>query len=124
MADQKMKCPRCSKVFVSQQKLDEHEQVEHNPLESDADLEGAAKKAVWDYLTSDGTNVGLRERCKQANTYRSTESRREATQSARESTIVLMARELATNKEELRNYLKIAMPSAPMLKAIPVAHRS
>ena len=46
-------------------------------------------------------------------------SRYKQTESARESTFLLLARELAENKEQLRKYVKIAMPNAPIVKALP-----
>lgn len=46
-------------------------------------------------------------------------TRHEATQGAREATTFMMARELASNAEELEHYMKVAMPSSPVTKAIP-----
>lgn len=41
------------------------------------------------------------------------------TEGAREATFLMLARELANNKDEFREYVKIGMPTAPILKALP-----
>lgn len=58
-------------------------------------------------------------RARVASSVLSTWARERATQSATETRQVLMARELAENKEQLERYLKAAMPGAPVVKAIP-----
>lgn len=46
-------------------------------------------------------------------------TRHKQTEGAREATTFMIARELATNKEELRHYLAVAMPSHDLTKALP-----
>ena len=45
------------------------------------------------------------------------------TESSRESNIIMLSRELANDKAELRRFLKIGMPNAPMIKALPEAKK-
>jgi hypothetical protein len=46
-------------------------------------------------------------------------TRHEQTDSAREQTAVIIARQLADNKEEFANYLKISMPKLQLLDKFP-----
>lgn len=46
-------------------------------------------------------------------------TRHEQTQGAQAATTFAMARELAENSQQLAEYLRIAMPSAPVVKALP-----
>jgi hypothetical protein len=46
-------------------------------------------------------------------------SRHKATESARESNFILLARELAADKKEFRRFVSIAMPDAEIVKALP-----
>ena len=46
-------------------------------------------------------------------------TRNKATESAQQSNFLVLARELAVNKAEFRKFVKIAMPNAPIVKALP-----
>lgn len=46
-------------------------------------------------------------------------TRHEQTQGARDATTFMMARELAQNPDELAHYMRVAMPSSNVTKAIP-----
>ena len=58
-------------------------------------------------------------RARVAATVLSAFTRHEQTQSAQVATTFMMARELADNSEQLAEYLRVAMPSAPVVKALP-----
>ena len=40
------------------------------------------------------------------------------TESSRESNLIMLSRELAKDKDELRQFLKLGMPNAPIMKAL------
>ena len=46
-------------------------------------------------------------------------SRYEQTKRAKEATQFMMARELATNRDQLAAYVRISMPEASIIKALP-----
>ena len=46
-------------------------------------------------------------------------TRHKQTDSARESNFLLLARELAQNTEEFRTFVRLGMPNAPIVKALP-----
>jgi hypothetical protein len=48
-------------------------------------------------------------------------SRHKQTESARESNFIILARELAENKQQFRKFVIAAMPEAAIVKALPVA---
>jgi hypothetical protein len=117
---EKVKCIYCSRLFVDDSALQKHAKESHPKANAtDEVLDDLARQSIRDFLLSDGQDKGLREKAKQANAYRSTEARREQTQSAREATIVMMARELAQDKQQFQQYLRAAMPNAAMVKALP-----
>lgn len=86
-------------------------------------LAGLAKRAMGalEEFFDSGAEVDSKAigRARVASSVLSAWARERATQSATETRQVLMARELAENKEQLELYLKAAMPSAPVVKAIP-----
>mgnify|MGYP001591466908 CR=1 FL=1 len=45
-------------------------------------------------------------------------TRNKQTESARETNFLILARELANDKAEFRRFVQVAMPSAPVLKAL------
>lgn len=115
----KPKCEFCSKVFADDERLKMHKIAQHpnaGYVPSGSELDQVARSVLYDFLTSDGHNPGLLQKAKQANTFRSTEAKREQTQSAKEATLVMMARELAENKGEFRRFIRAALPGSPMLK--------
>lgn len=114
----KSRCAFCAKLFDNPENLSIHLHTEH-PSPSEEDIDGVAKRSIFEYLNSDGADHGLRERARQANAYRATIARREATQSAREQMTVILARSLSNSPEEFVMYMKIAAPNTPMLKAAP-----
>lgn len=116
---EKVKCSQCSKTFVNQGALDEHKASAHPAMLSDEELDRAAKQSLWEYMTSDGNDKGLRERAKIAAGHRATEAKREQTKGANVATMYQMARDLATDKTQLAEYLRVAVPTAPVLKALP-----
>ncbi len=121
----KIQCVNCSKLFTDEDALARHRRNEHpHQAPSDTELDIAARHVLWEFLTSDGTDRGLLAKAKQANTYRSTEARREQTQSAREATLVMMARELAEDKKQFRDFIRLALPHAPMLQIAKGADKS
>lgn len=116
----KVKCPKCSRLFNDEELLEMHMDAQHvQGGISDAELDRLAREAILVFLKSDGMDRGLLAKAKQANTYRSTEARREQTQGAREATLVMMARELAETKGEFRQLLSQAMPHSRLLKEAP-----
>lgn len=114
-----VKCDICSRVFLSTEKLHEHKAKHHLDFKDDSELERKCKVAVWDLMHSDAMDPLVALKGNTGLKYLGIVAKREQTQSARETTTVLMARELATNKEEFQKYLRVAMPSAPILKALP-----
>lgn len=46
-------------------------------------------------------------------------TRHRQTESARESNFLVLARELAENKEQFKKFVRVAMPNAPILAALP-----
>lgn len=114
----RVNCPKCSKQFADEELLDMHLNAQHMP--SELELDRLAREALLQFLKSDGTDRGLLAKAKQANTYRSTEARREQTQGAREATLVMMARELAEDKVQFRELVRLALPRSPMLR-LPAA---
>jgi hypothetical protein len=113
----KVKCVHCSKMFTDELSMNAHRAIEHpDETPTDNDLDSIARQALWQFLNSDGTDRGLLAKAKQANTYRSTEARREQTVGAREATLVMMARELSENKAQFRQLVALALPQSPMLQ--------
>jgi len=45
-------------------------------------------------------------------------TRHRQSDSAREGNVILLARELAKDKDELRKFLKLGMPNAPIIKSL------
>lgn len=112
----KSRCANCSKLFDSEESLTKHiiqNHPEHVPTE--VELDAVSRQALWAFLNSDGVDRGLLAKAKQANTYRSTQARHEQTEGARQATVVMMARELAQDKQEFRDLLKRALPGSPLL---------
>lgn len=113
----KKKCRFCSKLFNDFDALETHTKQQHpTSRPSDDQIDEVARQALWEFLTSDGIDKGLLAKAKQANAYRSTEARREQTEGAREATLVMMARELAENKTQFKEYIRLAIPSSPLLQ--------
>jgi len=48
-------------------------------------------------------------------------TRAKQTEGAREATTFMIARELATDKEQLRQYMELSMPSHALIRALPGA---
>lgn len=46
-------------------------------------------------------------------------TRAKATESAREGNFLLLARELAEDKKQFQKFIKLGMPNAPIVKALP-----
>lgn len=114
----KEKCVRCQKVFVGLEALDEHSRLAHPPLIEDHALERAAKSAMYDYLTSDGSDKNLRERSKHASNYISGEARREAARNNFLSVMIAVAARVTADKAEFTKVLGKAMPELPIIKAL------
>jgi hypothetical protein len=77
-----------------------------------------ATDVLIDFFTSpEGAESPNLQRVKIATSVLSTFTRHEATESARETTAVVIAREMAENKEEFKNYLNIAMPKLQLPEA-------
>ena len=82
-----------------------------------------ALSKVRAYLTSDGQDKSLYQQARVASNLLGTWSRLQQTERARDANIIMMARDLAANKDELREYLRVAMPSSPLVKALPVPRK-
>lgn len=80
-----------------------------------------AIEVVREFLRNPSAEREQMARVKYASSMVSNYVKHEQTQSAREATNFMMARELAQNSEQLAEYLKAASPSAPVLKALPSA---
>jgi hypothetical protein len=112
----KSKCVTCSKLFADEAALNNHTAAAHpERVPTEGELDSVARQALWAFLNSDGNDRGLLAKAKQANTYRSTEARREQTEGARQATLVMFAREYAETKKEFRELVKVALPELPML---------
>lgn len=109
-------CPRCSSEFDDKELLNLHMKSRHSEPPTEREIDILARQAILDFLQSDGTDRGLLAKAKQANTYRSTQARREQTAGAREATLVMMARELAEDKAQFRELVRLAIPNSKMLK--------
>ena len=86
----------------------------------DLDLLGAeAVSALRKFLSQpEPTSLDI-GRAKIAASSLSAWTRYKATESAQQGNFLLLARELATDKAEFRKFVKIAMPNAPIVKALP-----
>lgn len=115
----KVKCNQCPKLFKDADALSEHRRVNHPVDITDAALDQAARGAIYQCLTSTVYDKGVYEKAKIAAGHRSTEARKEQAKGAQEATLAMMARELSTNPEEFKNYMRVALPSAPFWKALP-----
>lgn len=121
----KIKCNQCSKLFRDGHALAEHKKSAHPVLggttfeERFSQLRDKSIDIMWEYLTSDGSDKGLREREQSARQVLSNFTRHEATKSQREQTNLLTARSLAQNPEQLAEYVRLTMPHSPILKALP-----
>lgn len=114
----KQKCNRCGKLFIGLEALDEHMILAHPPMVSDEELEQAAKSAMFEYLTSDGSDKNLRERSRHASNYVSGEARREAARNNFMAVMIGVAGKVAEDKEEFTSIMKKAMPDLPIIKAL------
>ena len=79
-------------------------------------LFGQAAGLISKFLSNPvGDDIDMSQ-IKVATSVLSSYTRHEATASARDQTAVIIARELAGNKEEFAKYLEISMPKVKMLK--------
>lgn len=121
----KIKCNQCSKTFTNAGTLADHKVSAHPALrgkdfeEKFANLRDRAIDIEWEFLNSDGSDTGLRNREQSARQVLSNWTRHEATKSNREQTNLLTARSLAQNPEQLAEYVRLTMPHSPILKALP-----
>jgi len=80
-----------------------------------------AKKAVnalsdfFDQADADSKTLG---KARVAASVLGAYTRLQQVQSAKDTTTFMMARELAQSPEQLQHYIQIAMPNAPMVKAL------
>jgi hypothetical protein len=51
-------------------------------------------------------------------------TRTQQTQSARDGTSAILARELARDKEEYREYIRVAIPNHPLARALPIPKKN
>ena len=70
-------------------------------------------------LTKSDYTKGDVIRIKAAQTALGSWTRFRATESAERGNLLMLARELSKDKDEFRELVKIGMPTAPMLKALP-----
>lgn len=97
-------------------------------MKSDVEFSQKFKKLADDsidqitsYFDSDGKDQALEKKANAARSVLSSWARHEQTISAREATNFMMARELAQDKDQLEKYIKLSMPSSPLVKALPEA---
>jgi len=75
-----------------------------------AALLSESHKALLEYFKTGALDPDAHSRARIATSVLSSVTKHEQTQSAREATAVLVARELANNKEEFAQYLKVSTP--------------
>ena len=83
------------------------------------ELYDASRKTIVRFLQNPTDEKAQIQAARTATATLGAVTRHEQTQGAREQTAFMMARELATNNEQLAEYLRASMPSAPVLKALP-----
>lgn len=93
-----------------------------NDIKIDSQLKELALTSIdklRDFITNPTADKDTLAAVKAAQVSLSSYTRHEQTQSARDATSFMMARELAHNPDELAHYMKVAMPSSAVTKAIP-----
>lgn len=83
-----------------------------------AELAAAAKDRLREFLTNDFDNDESIPAVRIAASVLASWTRYEQTQSAREASGFMMARELAQNPEQFRKYLSVACPNVPLAEMI------
>lgn len=73
-------------------------------------------KVLMGYLKGDSQTEQQRQRVKVAVSVMSGYTRHEATESAKQQTAVVIARELASNKTEFAEYLKLSLPRVQLME--------
>jgi hypothetical protein len=89
-------------------------------------MEGLVKKAITalDQFFDNGDHVELDiAKAKVATSILGAAARMEQAKGARDSLTFQMARSLTTNPEQLERYIRVAMPSAPLVRALPEAKK-
>ena len=75
------------------------------------ELKDDAVEVIRGYFKSDGSNASeIMPKVKVATSVLSSYTRHEQTESAKEQTAVIVGRELAENKEEFAEYLRVSIP--------------
>lgn len=98
---------------------DRHER-ENPEVVRDIDLLGAeAISALRKFLAQGEVTSADVARAKVAATAFSGWTRHKATESARDSNTLALIRELAADKEQFREFVRLSLPNAPVLKALP-----
>ena len=82
------------------------------------DLAAEAKARLHDFLTKDFHNEDVIPSVRVAASVLSSWSRFHQTESAREATGFIMARELAQTPQEFKRYVAVACPNVPLVKMI------
>ena len=86
------------------------------------ELFNEASKALLEYFRGGIEDPQANTKARIATSVISSYTRHEATESAKEQTRVLVARQLATNREEFERYIQLAMPQ--MHYALQSAHQN
>lgn len=104
------------------EKTDTERTMAVNDFKIDALMKDLALKSIGvlsDFLSNPTEAKDKVLAVKAAQVSLSNYTRHEQTQGARDATTFMMARELAQNPDELAHYMKVAMPSSQVTKAIP-----
>lgn len=80
------------------------------------ELTGESTRTLLHFLKAKDVGKEVLQRARIASSVLSTVVRHEATESARVKTMINLARQLAEDKEQLRQYIRISMPDIKMLK--------
>ena len=100
---------------------EKHDAVMEITVVKDLDLLGAeAVSALRKFLaTSDqATSLDI-GKARVAASALSAWTRNRQTESAKETNFLILARELATNKDEFAKFVRVGMPNAPIIRALP-----
>jgi len=83
------------------------------------ELGAGANKVILSFFKQEGPiDDNTMKRVKVATSVLSSYTRHEQTESAKEQTALIVARELSANKEEFATYLRVSIPRLSTLKAI------
>lgn len=91
-------------------------------IQTEVNLEMAADEAIHvirDFFKSGDSSPQSIGRARVAGSVISSWTRHKQTESARDATNLMMARELAADRDELKRYIEISMPGHPLTRALP-----